>query len=285
MTLDRSLSRIVFFLLLFLCIITATPAKSQVLYTDIIPDHVINCGSYNYPYYYDIDIDHDSILDLVFERDVYKDWASPTTGFVYGEYVGIDTFANANIGWVDMNYVEHGPCANIFVDSGTMINEQSFYWKSHTVLRYERVIYFIWCDQVTSKRFIAVRLIKDGVPYYGWIRMGNIATIRDMAINLNPFDSIIAGQKEGEKKDYSAPTVIIFPNPVQDNLIIHYNLIDESFFELYNLLGEKIKVVTLESGLNSKKIDLVGLIDGLYIYSIRDTKGNKIKTGKLFIQK
>lgn len=273
---------ILVFIYLFL---TISIAKSQVLYTDINPDYVLSCPQYDHTYYYNIDIDHDDILDFAFYINQWLEYLSPLSGYCTCDVIGVDVLdSNSKIGLVNP-YYNNGPCNYVVIDSGIVINEQLFYWNSHASLEYYCIKYHLYCIQDQHKKFIAVKQIRNGISYYGWIRMGNNITFRDMAINLNPFDSIIAGQREGEKIDYTAPTSIIFPNPVQNSLTICYNMNDESSFELYNLFGEKIKVVTLESGLNSKKIDLVGLVNGLYIYSIRDTKGKKIKTGKLLIQK
>jgi hypothetical protein len=75
----------------------------------------------------------------------------------------------------------------------------------------------------------------------------------------------------------------IFPNPATDELTIDFALADKSYFELYDILGAKRKVISLDNG--SNKIELNEFKNGLYFYCICDKTGDKIKTGKLIIQR
>lgn len=76
-----------------------------------------------------------------------------------------------------------------------------------------------------------------------------------------------------------------YPNPAQTELNIDYNLKSESYFELYDILGAKRKVVLLDYISNYKKIDLSELNSGLYFFTVLDKYCNILKSGKLNIQK
>ncbi|MEI6766400.1 MAG: lamin tail domain-containing protein [Bacteroidota bacterium] len=80
-------------------------------------------------------------------------------------------------------------------------------------------------------------------------------------------------------------SIRIYPNPAQENLMIDYTLDKDSYFILCDILGTQRKSITLDSGAKTERIILTGLPDGFYVYSICDKNGNKIKTGKLIIQK
>jgi hypothetical protein len=85
--------------------------------------------------------------------------------------------------------------------------------------------------------------------------------------------------------DYSKSDIEIFPNPAANELTIACSMTDKGCFELYDVIGAKRKNITLDSGPNTKRINLTGLNNGLYFYCICDWKGNKIKTGKVIVQK
>jgi hypothetical protein len=86
---------------------------------------------------------------------------------------------------------------------------------------------------------------------------------------------------------YSSNTnrINIFPNPATNEIIIESSLTDKGNFELYDIFGTKRKDIQLDNGLNTESIKLNELKDGLYFYNICDEKRNKIKTGKLIIEK
>jgi len=80
-------------------------------------------------------------------------------------------------------------------------------------------------------------------------------------------------------------SINIFPNPTTNELTLDFTLIDKYFFELYNVIGAKRMAVTLDSGSQTKIIDLTDIDNGVYFYSVVDRNDNRIKTGKLIIIK
>jgi hypothetical protein len=79
--------------------------------------------------------------------------------------------------------------------------------------------------------------------------------------------------------------ISIYPDPATNELTIDFTMTDKCYFELYDLLGAKRKTVTLDSGSKTKTIDLTDFDSGLYFYSVVDSKGNRIKSGKLIVIK
>ena len=95
------------------------------------------------------------------------------------------------------------------------------------------------------------------------------------AISLDIFNGIY--------EDSRNENLSIYPNPSSNELLIDYTLKCKGDFELYDICGVKIKIVSLDYGLN--RIEINEINNGFYFYCICDTKGNKMKTGKLVIQK
>jgi len=85
--------------------------------------------------------------------------------------------------------------------------------------------------------------------------------------------------------DYLKNNIQIFPNPATNELTLDFTLTDKCSLELYNLIGAKRKAITLDSGSQTRRIDLTDIDNGLYFYSVVDRNGNRIKTGKLIIIK
>jgi len=77
----------------------------------------------------------------------------------------------------------------------------------------------------------------------------------------------------------------LFPNPVQSELSINYKFSEECYFELLNVIGIKKMTVILDSGSRTKRINLTDFDSGVYFYSVVDRKRNRIKAGKLIVQK
>ena len=78
----------------------------------------------------------------------------------------------------------------------------------------------------------------------------------------------------------------VFPNPVNSNAKIQYVLGEDSeiYFELHNLLGEKVKSKLIKSkrGVNTFFVNVSNLTEGIYLYSI--TNGDIIQTKKMIIK-
>ncbi|HBX51123.1 MAG TPA: hypothetical protein DEH02_08670 [Bacteroidales bacterium] len=79
-------------------------------------------------------------------------------------------------------------------------------------------------------------------------------------------------------------TASVYPNPAKDVINISYSLINNGYFELYDLLGKKISTEVLNLSKSSMVVSLTKLQNGIYYYKI--TSGNEvITTSKLLIVK
>ena len=85
--------------------------------------------------------------------------------------------------------------------------------------------------------------------------------------------------------DISDSKFEIFPNPAKDKIIVNFNYSNDTYLQVFNLIGAKQIEILLDRGSATKSIDLTGIDNGLYFYSIIDKTDNKIKTGKLIIIK
>jgi hypothetical protein len=63
-----------------------------------------------------------------------------------------------------------------------------------------------------------------------------------------------------------------------------YNLKDDALFELFDLYGRKVAAVSLYHYFKNRTLDVSGLSEGVYAYSIR-SKNTVLQNGKLAVVK
>ena len=73
----------------------------------------------------------------------------------------------------------------------------------------------------------------------------------------------------------------IYPNPATDVLHINYSLSNESYFEIYNVLGRKLVSILLNSGTDKKSLSLKEFSKGVYYLKV--IKNNKIIKSKKIV--
>ena len=125
---------------------------------------------------------------------------------------------------------------------------------------------------------------------------GNVGKSRIMYVFYNdndPNDSVAfvaefyAGSSVGvfSNQKVSAQAKV-YPNPAKTSITLNYQLsklTDNSKFELRNILGSVVKEIKLNSISGKRKIDISGLQNGVYFYTIRmDDK--VVITNKIIIQ-
>jgi hypothetical protein len=74
-------------------------------------------------------------------------------------------------------------------------------------------------------------------------------------------------------------TLRLFPNPAKNHITIQTglnNLLSSIYFEVYNLIGQKIKVEEIQNGV---PIDITDINTGIYYYIVRSK--NCTASGKL----
>jgi len=77
---------------------------------------------------------------------------------------------------------------------------------------------------------------------------------------------------------------LIYPNPTNDKVFIDYNIEANCTFELFDILGNRLLIYTLESTVNQFDFSLINFSPGLYLYKIY-REGKVLNVEKLTIIK
>jgi len=93
-------------------------------------------------------------------------------------------------------------------------------------------------------------------------------------------DSIVLGINSINNR---ADQISIYPNPAIDELKIVSYVHEALFFNIYNIIGEKITSFKLKEGTNVANIS--DLAKGVYVYQITDMAGETVKNGKITVAK
>ncbi len=77
-------------------------------------------------------------------------------------------------------------------------------------------------------------------------------------------------------------TINVFPNPAKDYLTIAFPdpIREATTWQLYNELGEEVRVLALAQGIQNHKISLEALPNGLYFYTLK-TNDETLKSGRM----
>ncbi|HSY76185.1 MAG TPA: T9SS type A sorting domain-containing protein, partial [Bacteroidia bacterium] len=83
----------------------------------------------------------------------------------------------------------------------------------------------------------------------------------------------------------SAPVIQIYPNPNKGIFTVNISGVAENtYIDVYNVLGERIYTQTLKQVQGENEIDLSNHSTGIYLYRISSPTGELISTGKLVIE-
>ncbi len=138
--------------------------------------------------------------------------------------------------------------------------------------------------------FIPAAQVMIGVPFNSdsgdnLVTMGVTDQI-DTTFQVFMIDvSFVAGRGELEFDAIS----MIYPNPVQDHLMIDlsqlYNPGEMVRFELFDMTGKKVMEMELTAPLTEISLSSHGLSEGIYLYQLNfQLERNKIMTGKLIVR-
>ena len=119
--------------------------------------------------------------------------------------------------------------------------------------------------------------------FYPEMNKGTGKMIVRFAMKSNPsyfVDVVINSQAYGlGLNNVSAPTLNVYPNPATKTITLGNESIKDGYFEIYNLLGEKV----LENAfIATQKFDISTLPKGIYFIKIRNE--NSSSSGKLVIE-
>jgi hypothetical protein len=161
--------------LLLFCATIVAPflVKSQIVYTDLVPDSQMYKCATSYYKYIPIDLNKDSIFDIRValsqgDHSIYVSVIPVNNAAIIKSKLNINAAIGDFSSWATTSYL---------IASG--------YWNQS---------YFVF------NKFFGVKINKNGQSYYGWIRLDYIndfgcskITIRDFAYNSTPNQPILAG--------------------------------------------------------------------------------------------
>ncbi len=237
---------------MFVCIIAGMTfsinTHAQIVYTNI-PDTIISGIKTFY-----IDLNNDGVNDFKFITEKPLSSCKACGGLTYMPSFSVSmTPLNSNKVLDTANYPK-------ILMNNALIKASSSAWKTGTRLMFTwryvcstscyNADQGIWNNQ--SDKYIGVKLLKNGIKYFGWIRVSvafTSITIKDFAFDSTPNHSIHAGATSGART--IKPAVNIFssvkPSPVFQTIKTDANglsLLNES---------EKTKKIKRENEFNEAK--------------------------------
>jgi hypothetical protein len=78
-------------------------------------------------------------------------------------------------------------------------------------------------------------------------------------------------------------SILLYPNPVADELYVDAELDHNALFIAYNIVGEQIITESIERKLN--RIGTSNLPDGMYLFQLLDNEGRVIQRGKFTVER
>jgi len=278
-------------ILLYSSVLTAQDAgiiagnhDSTMTYYDFIPDTILPYGEYpESNSSIDIDLNHDNIYD-------YRIESHSLQGMGGGIGNVKITPLNANeVNYYRTDSLNYGGDLLYFnvtkpFEYGETINDSSLYTTSEAFLYYyyyfeEWEGFYIadWCNQ--GDKYLGIRININDTIVYGWIRLkiksgwfGSEVTIMEYALT-DYFEPSSIDITEGDQE------IRFYPNPVNNNLIIHIPDINQRANIL--IIDAVGKTCLYQRNVSTKltTINTGALKKGLYI--LRVETGGKIYTRKL----
>ncbi|MCE3279736.1 MAG: hypothetical protein K0S44_1927 [Bacteroidetes bacterium] len=252
--------------------IAAGTADSQIVYTDISPDVMVNTDGGSY----DLDLNNDGTFDFTFNQIISPGGSSSSP---YNK-VGV-TPLNSNMiaGSTAGNYVY--PFAMNPGDSiksslswnvGTSQSMGSYWGASYTYGNWPGV----------NNKYIGLKLDVAGTIYYGWARLDVVPlstsfTIKDYAFMNIAGQPILAGSLSVGIKENNLSGTTIYNNNHTINILT--KTFTDGTIRIMNNLGQEVRSAAQTS--NHTIIDLSDLNAGIYFVTII-TENNKF-TKKIII--
>jgi len=105
---------------------------------------------------------------------------------------------------------------------------------------------------------------------------GSVMYVDDVAIIINNTTGIANQVNTGNN-------ITVSPNPASDHITVIQSIHSSATIAIYDITGREVSEQKLDKGSNT--IDVKGLTNGIYIYTVIAENNNSVKTGKLIIQK
>lgn len=174
----------------------AAPAvQGQVFYTDLNPDSLVT-GNFDFAV---LDINNDGIQDftVIAIDTLYSN--APIKGAAFGYY-----YNTTNSQYFSDNAVMSSGSRVDMLDNGAMVSSGQM-WLSGGFMAlklYGYPLYNMPWDMGGTDKFVGVKLELNGGFHYGWVRLdvnpgSDTIIVKDMAVELNEGDPILAGDMTG----------------------------------------------------------------------------------------
>lgn len=226
-------------------------SKAEIFYTDIEPDSVLRGSSTNIWAMYVIDLDFDELPDFALAHFYPSDDLHYTEFSCSSQNHRCEMLVDENQKPLILNYDD-------LIDSqqNTWFDSQNF-----ALLMRES-----WVG--TTDKYIGVRITKNSMLYYGWIRVDIASdelscTIKDFAYETTPNKAIKAGEQnsvDNREVQIADNQFNIYPNPAKNYIKIeNYN--PDYALEIINTLGI---TVLKKLQITDDILELSGIPAGIY---------------------
>jgi hypothetical protein len=281
------------YLLIIVCLIFYFVTNGQIYYIDINPDANVCAASPNpnnstYAKK-NFDLNQDSIFDIGVYSSRWLSFQSPSSGYGEGYTTGIFALdTNSKIAFQEIGPENSFmPCTQVILDSGVVIDNHFEIWKTNVaVTHYELSGMWIGCYNPSTPKYYALKLYFNSNYYYGWVRVSaytGTIVVYDMAINLIPNQSIVAGQTTVSisENNFKKEQLTIYPNPANGifNIKYGFNKISDEKYEIYDNTGNIVKSSKLTEKDGIIQVDMHTSPSGIYF--VRVISQDKVYTAKV----
>jgi len=245
--------------------------KSQIIYTDIIPDTVLIANSSSPFHYYYMDINQDSIIDFKFAH--FAPSSSWLNAEIYCQFGNSQDEAILTSGGV--------PIASNY---NSLIGASSGTW-TNTVSGSSNSALFV-PNGITDK-YIGLRIQLSGQWHYGWAKVdvpsdASSFTIKSFAFNTVANQSINAGDT-GISTSVSNITKENDFNVFVSGTKLYVDFSNNDYLggnvSIYNIAGQEVESLSISQTIFN--VDINDLSKGLYIVAVRNSF--KVQTHKVLI--
>ncbi len=267
--------------------ILASQAQAQIVYTDIVPDTVINLNGETYH----LDLNNDGTAD--FDIYHYQALSCPapcsSSGWVRPASIKIVDPLGANA-WADTLLQPAELPPQRVIDDGLIWNNSLGTVASITTHCIATVCEPLmatgnWSDGISmdSLRYLGLRFSSGGATYYGWARLSMYSPfehvlgyiLKDYAYNSVPDEPILAGEGADISTGIAGIThssVQISPNPFTSVLSVSSGAHSTGavICTVRSLTGQVLvtRSFPLSSGHSPLSLDLASLASGIYVLDV-----------------
>ncbi|MFI5219412.1 MAG: T9SS type A sorting domain-containing protein [Bacteroidia bacterium] len=261
--------------------------SAQIVYTNIIPDTLINTNNESY----DLDLNNDAIKDFVLGYT-----SVPAGCFCFGFYSGKNYARVSPLQLTNGIVISGGYPSDLSVNT---VIENSLNWNnaSQQILVYQRpccvnqnggiqvcAACYSGNWHTPTGPYLGLKFEIAGSIHFGWARLSiqiNSAkfTIRDYAYNSIPNQPILAGQTTitgvNEIVSNEPEQLSVYPNPATNSVTIKFPSDEAGEIQIVNLFGQIVFTEKINS--EEKTIDVINFLSGMYVVRWNNGKNFEAK--------